>query len=135
MNEPQLNMLPPRSRELAKRIGLAELLELSAWRGGITIYVPSKERLGRNHAIAKAIGYEAAQALADDRGRRVEVPIINQGASTLLHANIRAYRRTHSESETARKFRVTARWVRHLMTAGDPEAGPQQDLFGGNSGC
>lgn len=112
------------------------LLELAKWRGGITIYVPSKDRLRDSHPIAKVIGIDAAQALADEEGRRLEVPIMNQGATPILHAQIRAYRATHSESQTARHFRVTDRWVRYLMANSAPEDGPQQDLFeGANSSC
>jgi hypothetical protein len=113
---PQLHLLPPRSRELANLIGIPALLELSRWRGGTTIYVPSKKRLRRSHPIVGAIGWEAALSLADEEGRRVEVPMLKQGASSIRHARIRAYRATHSLSETARHFGITDRWVRHLMT-------------------
>lgn len=131
--EADIKHLPPRTRELARLIGLGPLRDLCRWKGGVTIYIPSRERLRRSHPLARRLGWEAAWALAEDEGRRLEVPIMDQGATPVLHRAIREYRRTHSEAETARHFRITVRWVRLVCGRQEPDPGenPQSDLFGG----
>lgn len=129
IEDAQLRLLPPRTRLLARRIGLPALTKLSRWRGGVTIYVPSKERLRRGHPIVKCIGWDAAQALADEEGRRLEVPFCNQAVNAALHAEIRAHRRIYSERDTALRFKISDRWVRYLMSKAEPESGPQSDFF------
>lgn len=129
--DPELRMLPHRTRELAVRIGVPALRKLCQKFGGITLYVPARERLHSDHAIARCIGIEKALALADEDGRRLEIPMLDQGASPLLHAQIREYRQTHSERETALHFKVTARWVRYLVAKPEPvlEEITQRDMF------
>lgn len=129
-DDAHIRLLPPRPRALARRIGLAALLELARWRGGITVYVPGRERLQPSHPIAQVIGYEAAYKLAEEEGRRIDVPMMGQAYIALLHRQIREYRGTHSESETAIHFGVTDRHVRRLMATGDQDSGPQVDMFG-----
>lgn len=130
-DESQLRLLPYKTRQLANTIGLAALRTLSDWRGGVTIYIPSRKNLHRGHELVSVIGWEAAQALATEEGRKLEVPRANQAMTAALQAEIRAYRATHSEAETALRFRVGARWVRRLMSQADKLPGPQTDLFGG----
>lgn len=124
-----LRLLPPRTRLLARRIGLPALMKLSRWRGGVSIYVPAQSNLHRHHDIARCIGWDAAQKLADKEGRRLEVPMCNQAITAELHAKIREYRRGHSERDTALHFEITDRWVRYLMSKAEPEPTPQNDLF------
>lgn len=128
-DEAELRMLPPRTRLLARQIGLTALHKLSRAWGGVAIYVPSRSRLTRNHALSKLIGFEAAQALAESEGREVDVPFCMQAVSAALHAEIRHYRQTHTVRETALKFRVTERWVYFLVASADDGADPQEDLF------
>lgn len=131
-DEAQLKLLPPRTRLLARRIGLPALTKLSRRYGGVTIYVPSKERLARSHWLARYIGWEESQALVEEEGYRLEVPFCLQAVTAALHAEIRAYRLAgNSERETALRFKISARWVRYLMSKSDPVPVPQQDLFGG----
>lgn len=128
-DDAELKLLPPRTRELAKRIGLPALRKLSRKWGGVSIYVPSKTKLRRGHPLARLIGWEAAEALADEEGRRIDIPFANQAMNAVLHAQVREYRRTHSVRETALHFRISERWVWQLTAGDDAGPTPQADLF------
>lgn len=125
----ELSLLPPRTRLLARQIGLPALKKLSKRWGGVRIYVPSRDRLDRSHELVKCIGMEAANELAEEEGKRLDVPMCNQAVNAELYRQIREYRQTHSERETALHFKVSDRWVRYLMATAETAPSPQSDLF------
>lgn len=94
--------------ELATLIGEEALVRLAEAFGGTRLYVPTK--MGAKHAIARAIGLEAAQLLtARLAPDTIQVPL----ARELRARHYAAARRTHAE--IARELGMTEKGVSRLL--------------------
>jgi hypothetical protein len=129
MENLSLDMLPPRAQALAELIGLAALLALVEWRGGVMLYIP--QRMPQEHPIACLIGLQAATALADEYGGdAIEIPRCETTLRAVLHDTIRTRRRAgETEAQVARDVGMWGRSVRRICAAAEPVADDQPDLF------
>jgi DNA-binding NarL/FixJ family response regulator len=118
--------LPPPPAELAHlsaHLTPEQLLALIEAYGGTSIHIPS--RINQASPLARAIGIEAARALAAGMGgNRLKVPLARHWRVTILHEQGRSY------SAIARALGITedAVW-RHLNAARRTSGAQQMDLF------
>ena len=106
---------------ISELIGLPKTLILVEHYGGIELYIPMT--LGADHKIARMIGLEAAQKLAQKYpGTTVTVALNATGDHAQHHAKrrerireLRAQGKSHSQ--IARELRTTDRTVRAVLGA------------------
>ena len=105
--------LPETLRELLPIIGATAIVQLIQQWGGTSVYVPTPQRLTRQHPLSTCIGYEPAQQLAEYvRGDDLAIPIGKTLASVLQRLDIAALtEQGHSAASIARRYGVTDRWV------------------------
>lgn len=119
--------LPLSLREMASAVGLQPVIELAAWRGGISLYVP--HTLSASHPLSDHIGAIAALWLVyNHAGEVINVP---RAASYLRGRRDQAIRSRHaagaSAAHIAQAYGLTERHVWCILSAaGVAPAPPRQ---------
>lgn len=106
-----LSSLPPQLKLLVQRIGYAATLKLIRARGGQQVWLPKKATADR--VLAQIIGHSAlAKLVAHHGGERLELPKEDKILIQLRDQALFARREQGAtESELAREFNITRRWV------------------------
>lgn len=102
---------PTRLLEVAEEISAESALLLVDKFAGISLYVPTKKELTRNHLLVRELGWDKAVALCEARGgEHIEIPTLYY-ARAKKAAIVGAVGSTRS---IAMKYRVTEAYVRRL---------------------
>jgi hypothetical protein len=106
-----LNLLPPQLKMLVGHIGFASTLKLIRARGGQQVWVPKKSTGDR--VLAQVIGKDSLAKLVEHHGgERLELPKEDKILIQLRDHALWAKRQAGAtESELAREFNITRRWV------------------------
>ncbi len=122
--------LPEGIADLVQAIGFAATLKLIEHYPGIRLRPPKEDRLHAEHRLVKAIGYEAACALARlSDGLKFEVP---RGKRAILRARNRVMVReseTMSQPQLALKYQLTQRQVRTILNGFDEDTDARQSAL------
>lgn len=125
-----VDYLPPKAAELAALIGLAALIKLVEWRGGLRIYVPTPANMHADHPIAQVIGLDAAMILAGEyQGTPLEIPRCELAIRAAIHDEIRHLRQFHTEDELALRYGMCGRSIRRICARGGRDDDAQGELF------
>ena len=109
--------LPESVADIVQAIGVPATLKLIERFGGSRVYAPELEHITEDHAIARAIGLEAARALAKLCAmNRLEIPRAANAFRLARDRAIQRESRTTSVSKLALKYRLTERRVYQIRS-------------------
>lgn len=120
--EVDLNLLPPQLKMLVQRIGYAPTIKLIRARGGQQVWLPKKATADR--VLAQVIGKDALAKLVEHHGgERLELPKEDKILIQLRDQRLWEMRQAGAtESELAREFNITRRWVLEICARKRREA-------------
>ncbi len=104
--------LPKSLANIVRAIGMPATLKLIERYGGSRVYVPEPKHITVDHAIARAIGFDAARALSRLAGdERIEVPRAAGAFRLARDRLILRESRTASVSKLALKYHLSERQI------------------------
>lgn len=119
------DLLPPLLREFERLIGLPATFDLVRVYGGLRIYIPTPTRTHPDHAIAKIIGLEKLQALANYYGGESHFALPKAEKALLALRNTRiieAYSHNKTARELAIEHRLHERQIERIVAAAGVKA-------------
>lgn len=122
------SLLPGILRDIARLIGLPGTLQLVKHYGGVRLYVP--KRFDPDHVLVKVLGQPAVIKLIEHFGGEAhfDIPKALVAANAVRNAGIRGEYAELSQSQLARKYNLTERQVRNILSGAEDDD-PQADLF------
>ena len=124
----ETSRLPITLQEMEQLIGTKAVLLLVAKYGGVRLYVPQK--ISAEHELAKLIGIDAAEKLAREYGSSThEIPKALLASIDRRNTEIKNEYKMLSQRQLARKYGLTERQIRNIVTGGNGEDQNQMGLF------
>lgn len=124
----ETSRLPITLQEMEQLIGTKAVLLLVAKYGGVRLYVPQK--ISAEHELAKLIGIDAAEKLARNYGGGThEIPKALLASIDRRNTEIKNEYKMLSQRQLARKYGLTERQIRNIVTGGNGEDQNQMGLF------
>lgn len=124
MPEVDESLLPQVARDLASCIGIQAVLLLIAKYGGTRLYVPLDPK--ENHPIEQLIGSHSLMKLAQRYGGdTLEIPRALIANISARNVQIKQEYHILSQSQLARKYGMTERQIRNIVTKDMDEQQPK----------
>lgn len=116
-DEEIINLMPRNFAFIAKLVGAEAALNLINTYGGTTIFVPAKTSVNINHEFAHIVGLKSLYLLAEQFGRtNVEVPMGTPISVAMRNKAVRDYAQKESKPKLARRFGLTLRSIRSILS-------------------
>lgn len=130
-----VDLLPPLLQDFERLIGLDATMALVRHSGGLRIYIPTPERVTRDHPFAHEIGLGSLLKLAEVYGGEAhfQLPKAERALIQVRNARIANAYSTHKTArELAVEYRLTERQIVRIvaaMGASAPDDRRQATLF------
>lgn len=133
-----IGLMPKSFAFIANLVGIPQALNIIDNYGGTKIFIPSKHALGIQHEFARVIGLNSLRILANQCGNNtIEIPMGTPITIAMRNRMIRNMSQNESHSKLARKFGVTMRTIRSIVSNNEKLKTNQDknlDLFDEKSG-
>lgn len=117
--------------DLVQLVGVEAVQTLLTTCGGMSVYIPTPERMPDSHWLVMAVGFEAAMLIADRyAGDRLSLPLVKGNRARVWSSLHRGIQQGLSVPELVRRTGLHERTIRRHRNGQTTTDTRQLDLFG-----